>query len=148
MKVMVVDDTSMMRAVVKDILVKFCGIVRENVIEAESGEKALGSYAMVKPDLVFLDISMPGMDGITVVKELKKIDAGAKIIMCTSSGDSDDVEECVEAGAVDYILKPPNPQRMLQAVERAAGKTLQEIKYGAAEDGGDEAESEEDNGED
>ena len=80
-RVLVVDDAAFMRMMVKDILSKNG---YEIVGEAENGMKALEKYQELKPDLVTMDITMPEMDGITAVKEIKKVDPGAKVVMCSS----------------------------------------------------------------
>ena len=82
-RVLVVDDAAFMRMMVKDILSKNG---YEIVGEAENGMKALEKYQELKPDLVTMDITMPEMDGITAVKEIKKVDPGAKVVMCSAMG--------------------------------------------------------------
>ena len=83
-RVLVVDDAAFMRMMVKDILSKNG---YEIVGEAENGMKALEKYQELKPDLVTMDITMPEMDGITAVKEIKKVDPAAKVVMCSAMGD-------------------------------------------------------------
>ena len=117
MTVLIVDDTNIMRMILKDTLRKYCEIDRHGLHEAADGREAVAKYKAVKPDLVFLDIEMPDMDGIEAVKELKKVDPEVKIIMCTSSTDQADVLECISAGAKDYIIKPPRPERVVKAVK-------------------------------
>ena len=113
MKVLVVDDTALGRVAVKDILVNHCAIIEDDIYEAENGIVAIKKYRSLMPDMVFLDINMPGIDGKLVVRDLVKLDPLAKIIMCTSSFYLTDVEECIKAGAMDYILKPPTAERIL-----------------------------------
>ena len=82
-RVLIVDDAAFMRMMVKDILSKNG---YEIVGEAENGMKALEKYQELKPDLVTMDITMPEMDGITAVKEIKKVDPAAKVVMCSAMG--------------------------------------------------------------
>lgn len=117
-KVMVVDDAAFMRMMVKDILTKNG---YEVVGEAENGVKAVEKYQELKPDLTTMDITMPEMDGITAVKEIKKIDAGAKIIMCSAMGQQAMVIEAIQSGARDFIVKPFQADRVLEAVRKAVG---------------------------
>jgi two-component system chemotaxis response regulator CheY len=117
-RVLVVDDAAFMRMMVKDILSKNG---YEVVGEAENGMKALEKFQELKPDLITMDITMPEMDGISAVKEIKKIDANAKIIMCSAMGQQAMVIEAIQAGARDFIVKPFQPDRVLEAVRKAVG---------------------------
>lgn len=117
-RVLVVDDAAFMRMMVKDILSKNG---YEVVGEAENGLKALEKWQELKPDLTTMDITMPEMDGITAVKEIKKIDPGAKVIMCSAMGQQAMVVEAIQAGARDFIVKPFQPDRVLEAVRKAVG---------------------------
>ena len=116
--VLVIDDASIMRMVMKDILLRYCKYEKFNIHEASDGHEALSKYARVKPDVVLCDISMPGMNGIDVVRALIEKDPNAKIIMITASNDEADVVECIKAGAKDYIIKPPKPERVMLAIKR------------------------------
>jgi two-component system chemotaxis response regulator CheY len=124
MTYLVVDDVAMMRAVVRDILIRYCDAERKNVYEANSGENAVLKYQKFRPDIVFLDINMPGTDGITVIKEIIKVDPKAKIIMCTASGDKDIVQKSMLAGASGFIVKPPDPNKVKESVEEILGRTF------------------------
>ena len=117
-KVLVVDDAAFMRMMIKDILSKNGYDV---VGEAENGVKALEKYQELKPDLTTMDITMPEMDGITAVKEIKKIDPSAKVIMCSAMGQQAMVIEAIQSGARDFIVKPFQPDRVLEAVRKAVG---------------------------
>ena len=114
-RVLVVDDAAFMRMMVKDILTKNG---YEVVGEAENGMKALEKYQELKPDLTTMDITMPEMDGISAVKEIKKVDPNAKIVMCSAMGQQAMV---IQAGAHDFIVKPFQPDRVLEAVRKAVG---------------------------
>ena len=117
-RVLVVDDAAFMRRMVKDILSKNG---YEVVGEAENGMKAVEKYQELKPDLTTMDITMPEMDGISAVKEIKKIDANAKIVMCSAMGQQAMVIEAIQAGARDFIVKPFQADRVLEAVRKAVG---------------------------
>ena len=83
--------------------------------------KALERYQELKPDLTTMDITMPEMDGISAVKEIKKVDPNAKIVMCSAMGQQAMVIEAIQAGARDFIVKPFQPDRVLEAVRKAVG---------------------------
>ena len=102
-RVLVVDDAAFMRMMVKDILTKNG---YEVVGEAENGMKALEKYQELKPDLTTMDITMPEMDGISAVKEIKKVDPNAKIVMCSAMGQQSMVIDAIQSGAKDFIVKP------------------------------------------
>jgi len=117
-KVLIVDDAAFMRMMIKDILTKN-GF--EVVGEAENGIKAVEKYQDLRPDLTTMDVTMPEMDGITAVKQIKKIDANAKIIMCSAMGQQAMVIEAIQSGARDFIVKPFQPDRVLEAIRKAIG---------------------------
>lgn len=117
-RVLIVDDAAFMRMMVKDILSKNG---YEIVGEAENGVKAIEKFQELKPDLTTMDITMPEMDGITAVKEIKKLDPSAKVIMCSAMGQQAMVVEAIQAGARDFIVKPFQPDRVLEAVRKAVG---------------------------
>ena len=107
-----------MRMMIKDILSKNGYNVAG---EAENGLKAVEKYKEVSPDLVLMDITMPEMDGIQALKEIKKADAGAKVIMCSAMGQQAMVIESIQAGAKDFIVKPFQADRVLEAVKKVVG---------------------------
>lgn len=113
--ILVCDDAAFMRMMIKDILTKNGYNVAG---EAENGLKAVEKYKEVTPDLVLMDITMPEMDGIQALKEIKKVDAAAKIIMCSAMGQQAMVIESIQAGAKDFIVKPFQPERVLEAVKK------------------------------
>lgn len=117
-RVLIVDDAAFMRMMIKDILSKNG---YEVVGEAENGQKAVEKFQELKPDLTTMDITMPEMDGITAVKEIKKIDANAKVIMCSAMGQQAMVIEAIQCGAWDFIVKPFQPDRVLEAVRKVIG---------------------------
>ena len=117
-KILIVDDIAIMRNVIKRHLEKLGHTV---IAEAENGHRAINQYKRFNPDIVTMDITMPEMDGITAVKEIKKIDPNAKIIMCSAMGQQAMVIEAIQAGARDFIVKPFQPDRVLEAVRKAVG---------------------------
>ncbi|MDD5747536.1 MAG: response regulator [Actinomycetota bacterium] len=114
--VLIVDDALFMRMMIRDILTKD-GF--EIVGEAENGVEAVKKYAELNPDLVTMDIVMPEMDGIEAVRNIIKNDPGAKILMCSAMGQQPMVVEALEAGAKDFIIKPFQPAKVLEAVRKA-----------------------------
>ena len=117
-RVLICDDAAFMRMMIKDILTKNG---YEVAAEAENGIKAVEKYNETKPDLVMMDITMPEMDGIQALKKIKEVDAGANIIMCSAMGQQAMVIESIQSGARDFIVKPFNQDRVLEAVKKAVG---------------------------
>jgi two-component system chemotaxis response regulator CheY len=116
--ILIVDDAAFMRMMIKDILSKN-GF---NVVgEAENGLRAVEKYRELNPDLVIMDITMPEMDGIQSVKQIKALNSSAKIIMCSAMGQQAMVIESIQAGARDFIVKPFQADRVVEAVKKAVG---------------------------
>lgn len=115
-RVLIVDDAAFMRMMIKDILSKNG---YEVVGEAENGHVAIEKYKELKPDLVTMDITMPEMDGIAAVKEIRDFDSSARVIMCSAMGQQAMVIDAIQAGAKDFIVKPFQPERVLEAVSKA-----------------------------
>ena len=116
--VLICDDAAFMRMMIKDILTKNGYTI---VGEAENGQKAVEKYNETKPDLVMMDITMPEMDGIQALKKIKATDPNAAIIMCSAMGQQAMVIESIQSGAKDFIVKPFQPDRVLEAVKKAIG---------------------------
>ena len=116
--VLICDDAAFMRVMIKDILTKNG---YEVAGEAENGIKAVEKYTETKPDLVMMDITMPEMDGIQALKKIKESDPGATIIMCSAMGQQAMVIESIQSGAKDFIVKPFQADRVLEAVKKAIG---------------------------
>jgi len=117
-RVLVVDDAAFMRMMIKDILRKGGYQV---IGEAEDGVRAIEKYRELRPDLVTMDITMPDMDGITAVKEIRATDPAAVIIMCSAMGQQAMVIDAIQAGAKDFIVKPFQPDRVLEAIRKVLG---------------------------
>jgi len=118
-KILVCDDTAFMRSMLKDILVKNG---YEVVGEAENGKVAIEKHNQLKPDLTLMDITMPEMDGISAVSTIVKNDANANIIMCSALGQEEIVVNAIKAGAKDFIVKPFQNERLIEAIRRAIGE--------------------------
>lgn len=116
--ILICDDAAFMRMMIKDILSKNGYNVAG---EAENGLKAVEKYKEINPDLVLMDITMPEMDGIQALKEIKKLDAGALVIMCSAMGQQAMVIESIQAGAKDFIVKPFQADRVIEAVKKVVG---------------------------
>lgn len=116
--ILIVDDAAFMRMMIKDILTKNG---YEVAGEAENGAKAVEKYNETKPDLVLMDITMPEMDGIQALKKIKEADASANIIMCSAMGQQAMVIEAIQSGAKDFIVKPFQADRVLEAVKKVVG---------------------------
>jgi two-component system chemotaxis response regulator CheY len=116
--VLVCDDAIFMRTMIGDILSQ-AGY--EVVGEAETGTQAVEKYVSLKPDLVTMDIVMPDMGGIDAVREIVQHDPGARILMCSAMGQQALVVEAIQAGAKDFVVKPFQPSRVLEAVQRVLG---------------------------
>lgn len=117
--ILICDDAAFMRMMIKNILVRkgynICA-------EAEDGIRAVEKYSECKPDLVIMDITMPHMDGIQALKKIKEMDSTAKVIMCSAMGQQAMVMESIQYGAKDFIVKPFQEERVLEAVSKAIGQ--------------------------
>lgn len=118
-RIMIVDDAAFMRMMLKDILTRH-GF--EVVGEAENGTVAVEMYKEKKPDLVTMDITMPEMDGVTALKEIRKIDPNAQVVMCSAMGQQGMVIEAIQNGAKDFIVKPFQEERVVEAVKKILSK--------------------------
>ncbi|KLV24761.1 response regulator [Niallia circulans] len=114
-RILIVDDAKFMRLTLSNILTR---ANHEVVGEGENGKEAIRLYRELDPDLVTMDITMPEMNGLDAVKEIKKEFPQAKIIMCSAMGQQKMVVEAIEAGAKDFIVKPFDDTRVLDAINR------------------------------
>ena len=117
-RILVVDDALFMRRMLRDILEKEG---HEIVAEGENAYEALKLYKKLKPDAVTLDIIMPEIDGLNVMDAIKKIvafDSGANIIMVSAMGQQEMIIESIQAGAKDFVVKPFQSSRVIEAVSR------------------------------
>ncbi len=118
-KILIVDDAAFMRMMVKDNLKK-AGY--SDFLEAGDGEDAVNKYTENKPDLVILDITMPIKDGIEALQAIKQMNPQAKVIMCSAMGQEGMVVEAIKLGALDFIVKPFKPDRLIQTVKNVLGE--------------------------
>ena len=115
--VMIVDDAAFMR-------VRSAKLLRENgydVVEAENGAQAIRMYQEVRPDAVLMDITMPIMDGLEALTNIRKLDPNAKVAMVTAMGQQSIVIEALKSGAKDFVVKPFQAERVLSALKRLVG---------------------------
>ena len=114
-RILIVDDTAFMRMTLRRLLEQHG---HEVVGEAEDGADAVQKYAELRPDLVTMDITMPKMDGLAALKAILQLDPHAKVIMCSAMGQKSMVLEAIAAGAKDFLVKPFQPDRVLEAVRK------------------------------
>ena len=113
-RILVVDDAAFMRVRAAKVLQD----AGHEVIQAENGADAVRQFAAEHPDAVLMDITMPEMDGLAALKEMKKIDPNARVGMVTAMGQQAIVMEALKAGAKDFVLKPFQPDRVLAALQK------------------------------
>ena len=114
-KILVVDDAGFMRKTVQNHLSK-AGY--DTFVEGEDGQRAVALYQEQKPDLVIMDITMPNMDGIEALRTIRGMDPGAKVVMCSATGQESMVMEAIQLGALDFIVKPFKADRIIQTVNK------------------------------
>lgn len=117
-RVLVVDDSVFMRDIIKDIFAAGGFTV---VGEAGNGVEAVEKYKELKPDLVTMDLVMPYRNGIDATREILRGDTKALVVMCSALGQETMVMEAIEAGAVDFIVKPPRAEDVLAVVKKVLG---------------------------
>ena len=115
-RVLVVDDAAFMRKMVSDALTKGG---HEVVGEAGNGVEAVARYQELRPEVTTLDITMPEKDGLAALKEIIALDPGARVVMCSALGQESKVLESIKAGARDFVVKPFQPDRVIEAVGKA-----------------------------
>lgn len=121
MKVLIVDDAAFMRMTLRKIL-ESAG--HEVVGEAIDGDDAIVKFLQYKPDLVTMDITMPNKNGIEATRAIRAIDANAKILMTSAMGQESMVREAILAGAFDFIVKPVDGPRFLNAIDKIVSKAV------------------------
>lgn len=115
-KVLVVDDAAFMRKILGDALAKGG---HEVVGEAGNGQEAVARFQELRPEVTTLDITMPEMDGISALREILAFDPTARVVMCSALGQETKVLESIKAGARDFVVKPFQPDRVLEAIGKA-----------------------------
>lgn len=118
--VLIVDDLAFIKIVLRDILEKSGFRV---VGEASNGEEAITQYQDKRPDVVLMDITMPGMDGLTALKKIREIDPEARVIICSALGQQRLIVQAIQLGARDFIVKPFQPQRVVSSLKKALNIT-------------------------
>ncbi len=118
-RILIADDAAFMRMMLKDILTKGG---YEIAGEAADGNEALAKYKELKPDLVTMDITMPNCDGIQALKSIKAADAASNVVMCSAMGQQAMVIEAIQSGAKDFIVKPFQADRVLEAIKKILGE--------------------------
>src|SRR3954467_9799573 len=117
-RVLVVDDAGFMRQRGREVLVG-CG--HEVVGEAGDGVEAVARYQELRPEVTTLDITMPEKDGLQPLREIIALDPAARVVMCSALGQESKVLESIKLGAKDFVVKPFQADRVLEAVGKALG---------------------------
>ena len=113
--ILIVDDSRTSRKILRNILESAGHTI---VDEATDGEQAIEKYIASKPDVITLDITMPVMDGIEALKQIKLVDSDAKVIMVSASSQKDKLIEAVKYGAEDFIAKPFEPSQIITVLDK------------------------------
>ena len=113
--ILIADDLQFIKLVLRDLLEKAGFRV---VGEASNGEEAVELFQDKRPDVVLMDITMPKMDGLTALKKILKTDPGANIIMCSALGQQTLVVQALQMGAKDFIVKPFQPERVINSIKK------------------------------
>ncbi|HEY2790257.1 MAG TPA: response regulator [Gaiellales bacterium] len=115
-RVLIVDDAAFMRKMLGDVLAKGG---HEVIGEGANGAEAITQYQALRPDIMTLDITMPEKDGLAALREILTLEPGAKIVMCSALGQESKVLEAIKSGAKDFVVKPFQPDRVLDAIGKA-----------------------------
>ncbi|MCB9134671.1 MAG: response regulator [Anaerolineales bacterium] len=113
-KILVVDDAQFLRL----RITKMLSLSGHDTLEAENGKRAVEVYQTSHPDVVLMDVTMPEMDGLAALKQIRAIDTDARIVMLTALGQESLVIEAIRAGAKDFIVKPFEASRVLSAINK------------------------------
>ncbi len=117
-RVLIVDDAAFMRKMLGDVLAKGG---HEVIGEGANGAEAITQYQSLRPDIMTLDITMPEKDGLAALREILTLEPSAKVIMCSALGQESKVLEAIKSGAKDFVVKPFQPDRVLDAIGKALG---------------------------
>jgi two-component system, chemotaxis family, chemotaxis protein CheY len=115
-RVLIVDDAAFMRKMLGDVLAKGG---HEVIGEGANGTEAIAQYQALRPDIMTLDITMPEKDGLAALREILTLEPSAKIVMCSALGQESKVLEAIKSGAKDFVVKPFQPDRVLDAIGKA-----------------------------
>ncbi len=113
-KILIVDDAEFLRLRISKML----AVDGYEVMEAENGLKAIEAYRTGRPDLVLMDVTMPEMDGLTALKQIRAMDSKARVIMLTALGQESVVLEAIKSGARDFVVKPFERERVMNAIQK------------------------------
>jgi two-component system, chemotaxis family, chemotaxis protein CheY len=115
-RVLIVDDAAFMRKMLGDVLAKGG---HEVIGEGANGTEAVAQYQALRPDIMTLDITMPEKDGLAALREILTLEPSAKVVMCSALGQESKVLEAIKSGAKDFVVKPFQPDRVLDAIGKA-----------------------------
>jgi two-component system chemotaxis response regulator CheY len=113
-KILVVDDAAFMRMMIRDILAKH----GYEIHEAVNGRDAVEKFEDLRPDLVTMDITMPEMNGLDALREIRSMDEDARVLMVSAMGQQKMIVEALEMGAMDFLVKPFQPTKVLETVKK------------------------------
>jgi two-component system chemotaxis response regulator CheY len=118
-RIMIADDSDAIRLVLKDIL----SIGKHDLVaEASNGDEAVQKFFEVNPDILLLDLAMPKKDGLTVVKEIIEKNKHAKIVLITASDNASIINQCIQAGATDFLSKPFDFNQVLDIINDVSSR--------------------------
>lgn len=115
-KLMIVDDSAFMRMILRRIVIKEGHQV---ICEAANGKEAILKYKEFNPEIVLMDVTMPDVNGLRALMNIKHYDQGAKVIMCSSLGNRFIIKEALELGAIDFIIKPPKEELLIEVIRKS-----------------------------
>jgi two-component system, chemotaxis family, chemotaxis protein CheY len=115
-RVLIVDDAAFMRKMLGDVLAKGG---HEVIGEGANGAEAITQYQSLRPDIMTLDITMPEKDGLAALREILTLEPAARVVMCSALGQESKVLEAIKSGAKDFVVKPFQPDRVLDAIAKA-----------------------------
>jgi len=115
MKILIADDSKFMRRLIRLNVERLGHVV---VAEAEDGAIAVEAYRKHNPDVVFIDMVMPNMNGLEAISAIIEFDSSARVIMCSSMGHASYVHEAIVRGARDFIVKPFNPEKIKESLSK------------------------------
>jgi len=118
-KILVCDDSMLIRTQVQNVLTGAGGY---EIFHTTNGEEAVKTYQKEKPDVVLLDLVMPEVGGLECLKQLKEVDKEARVIIMTSSGTKENLQEALKQGAIDFIQKPMDEDKLLSMLEKFKGR--------------------------
>jgi DNA-binding response OmpR family regulator len=116
LKLLYAEDAKMIR---KDFMIYLKSMYQFTIYEADDGEEALALYKKYEPEIVLTDITMPKMDGLTLVKEIRKISKHTKIIILSAHSEQEKLLQALDSNVVNYLIKPINRKKLRECIETA-----------------------------